>query len=98
MKILFATAHPYMPQMFGGLQASAHALASSLVKRGHAPSLLCGLMGEGWTGFRGRIIMKVFHQKAAQGTGLGYPVWRAWFPWEAVESIIEQTKPDLIYI
>ena len=98
MNILFATAQPYIPQMFGGLQTSTDELASHLVGAGRGVSVLCALMGSGTLGFVGRLKMKISGQKAACDTGLGYPVWRAWFPWEMIEWVLRQIKPDVVVI
>jgi len=98
LNILFATAQPYIQQMFGGLQTSTDELASHLAGAGRGVSVLCALMGSGTLGFVGRLKMKIFSQKAACDTRLGYPVWRAWFPWEMMEWVLRQIKPDVVVI
>ncbi|HEU5047121.1 MAG TPA: glycosyltransferase [Rickettsiales bacterium] len=98
MKILFATAHPFIPQMLGGLQSSSKQMALQLKQRGHEVSFLCALMGEGYIGMRGRVIMKLMRRKAARDMIDGIPIWRAWFPWESADYVLEQTKPDLVIV
>ena len=79
MNILFATAHPFIPQMFGGLQSSSKELALLLKQRGHNVSFLCALCGCGYLGLRGRLKMKLLRQKAVQDVVAGISVWRTWF-------------------
>ena len=37
-------------------------------------------------------------EKVARDTGLGYPVWRSWFPWENVAYVARKESPDLIVV
>jgi glycosyltransferase involved in cell wall biosynthesis len=98
MNILFVTAQPSTPQMMGGLQSSVDELALHLVQGGHQVSLLCALMGSGVLGIRGRLMMKLLRHKAARDTVVGYPVWRAWFPWESLAWVADRIKPDLVVV
>ena len=98
MKILFITAHPYLPQMVGGLQRDVEVMTSRLARRGHEVSLLCGLMPNGYTGVRGRLKLKLSTQKAVLDRSQGHPVWRSWHPWEAVEFVAQKTRPDIIVV
>ncbi len=36
--------------------------------------------------------------RVARDTGLGYPVWRSWFPWENVAYVARKEEPDLIVV
>jgi len=102
MNILFLTAHPYLPQMYGGLQTSVDQLCHSLIERGHKVSILCALMGNGLTGFKCRVRMQINKRlagcKVSRDTAPGYPVWRTWYPWEAVQYVAAKQKPDLIVV
>ncbi|MDE2030248.1 MAG: glycosyltransferase, partial [Alphaproteobacteria bacterium] len=102
MKILFATGHLYLPQMRGGLQHSTHQLCRSLQARGHGVSVLCALAPGGWVGTKSRAEMRVREIfsgcKVARDTAPGYPVWRTWFPWDAVAYVAQKEKPDLIVV
>lgn len=98
MNILIITAHPYMPQMYGGLQASADALAANLIKRGHAAAILSTLSGKGWMYFAGKLAMKLLAKKTVCDRLYGYPVWRAWFPWEQVGNVARAFKADAILV
>ena len=44
MRILFITAHKYLPQMRGGSQSSTNELCYDLMRRGHQVAVLAGLM------------------------------------------------------
>lgn len=96
--ILLATGQLFTPQMMGGLQESGNALAQQLKERGHSVSLLASLSDKGFIGLRGRLIMKLFNQRAAKDNVLGYPIWRAWFPWESLEWLVKRIKPDVIIV
>lgn len=98
MKILLATAHPYMPQITGGAQSSMHDLAGEFAKLGHDVSVLSGLTGKGWLGLRNRIALKLLRQNHVVDYGLGYPVHRAWFAWEAAADAIRRVNADVVVL
>jgi len=98
MKILFITAHPYLPQMRGGMQQSTNALVGSLEKKGHQASVLCALTPNGLIGKMGRLKIKLSKTKFAKDTGCGYPVYRSWFPWETVAAVVKNEQPDVIVV
>lgn len=95
MRILFGSAHPYLPQMYGGAQSSTHELVRQLRARGHEVAVLGGLTGEGWLGLRGRALLKLTRRGYVRDDGLGYPVYRAWFPDEVVRRVVEDFGADV---
>jgi glycosyltransferase involved in cell wall biosynthesis len=101
VNVLFITAHVYLPQMRGGLQSSTDELCRSLVARGHRVAVLAGLASRSLT-LKSRIKMQInsrlFGCKVTRETGLGYPVWYSWLPWEAVKHVARKEKPDLIVV
>ena len=96
MKILLANAHPYIPQMRGGAQSSMHDLAVEFARRGHEVGVLGGLTGEGWIGLKSRVKLKLGRQNHVVDHGLGYPVYRAWFAWEAVADVARRMGADVV--
>lgn len=98
MKILFITAHPYLPQMRGGMQQSTNALVNSLMNKGHQAAVLCALMPSGTIGKIGRFKIKLSQSKFAKDMGCGYPVYRSWFPWETVAGVAKKEQPDVIVV
>lgn len=80
LRILFATAHPHLPQIAGGLQASTDETIKGLVLRGHDARLLCGLTKAGTLGLRHRVTLKLSQGVTSGDDVLGYPVLRAWHP------------------
>lgn len=102
MKILFVTSHLHLPQLYGGLQTSTDQLCRRLMQRGHETALLAGLDATGKFGQESRIklhLNRAFHgHKVSRDTGLGYPVWRTWFPWQEAAYIVKKEKPDLVII
>lgn len=94
MRIILATAHPYLPQIAGGAQLNMHEMAIALRARGHHVTVVAGLTGEGSLGLRARLTLKLgrsFHCDSR----LGYPVIRTWFPWEAAHAIVRRVCPDV---
>ena len=95
MRILFGSAHPYLPQMYGGAQASTHELAKRLRARGHTVAVLAGLTGEGWLGIRGRLLLKLGRRGYVRDDSLGYPVFRAWFAETVAARVVQGFQPDV---
>jgi glycosyltransferase involved in cell wall biosynthesis len=102
LKILFITAHKYLPQMYGGLQSATHELCHALLHRGHDVAVLAGLMPGGYFALKSRIKMKINHKlsgcSVSKDTRLGYPVWYVWCPWDAVRHVAREQAPDLIVV
>ncbi|MFD2239242.1 glycosyltransferase [Aureimonas populi] len=98
MKILLATAHPYIPEIAGGAQSSTHDLASEFVHRGHEVSVLSGLIGIGWRGLRSRLALKLGPKKYVVDAGPGYPVYRAWFAWDVAAEVAERVGAEAIVL
>ncbi|MGC4025515.1 MAG: glycosyltransferase [Mesorhizobium sp.] len=98
MKVLFARGSGYLPESVGGVESSTHHLAQQLIERGHDVSVLAALFGDGIFGFKARVKMKLLRQPAVIDTFLGYPVTRAWFPWEAVSFAVKRTRPDVAVV
>lgn len=95
LRILFGSAHPYLPQMIGGAQTSTHELVERLRARGHTAAVLAGLTGEGWLGVRGRLGLKLRRRGYVCDRGLGYPVYRAWFAAQAARAVAADFGADV---
>ncbi|MEL7213950.1 MAG: glycosyltransferase [Pseudomonadota bacterium] len=95
MRILFGSAHPYLPQMRGGAQSSTDELVRRLKARGHEVAVLGGLTGQGWIGLRGRIRLKLGQRDYVIDHGLGYPVFRAWFAQDVVAKVVDNFQADV---
>ncbi len=102
MKVLFITAHKYLPQMRGGQQCSTDQLCHELLIRGHKVSVAAGLLPGGVFASKARIKMQINNRlcgvKFSREPGLGYPVYFSWNPWETVEFVAEQERPDVIVV
>jgi len=96
MKIVFASAHPYLPQIAGGSQSNTHEMTRELLARGHEISVLAGLTSDGWIGTRGRLMMKLLRCKAVRDDSQGYPVYRSWFAWEGAADVARSAAPDVV--
>ncbi|ESX81448.1 MULTISPECIES: glycosyltransferase [unclassified Mesorhizobium] len=98
MKVLFAGGNGYTPQFSGGVQSSTHHLVEQLREHGHDASVLAALFGDGMFGFKARAKMKLLRQRAVIDSYPGYPVVRAWFPWEAARFAVERLDPDVAVV
>ncbi|WP_227271325.1 glycosyltransferase [Roseobacter weihaiensis] len=95
LRILFGSAHPYLPQMYGGAQSSTHELVKRLRARGHEVAVLGGLTGEGWLGLRGRVLLKLTGRGYVRDDALGYPVFRAWFAETVARRVVQDFQADV---
>ncbi len=93
-RILFGSAHPYLPQLHGGAQSSTHELVTRLRGLGYPVAVLAGLTGEGWTGLRARIGLKLGRPFVRDDT-MGYPVYRAWFAQTAAAAAVRDFGADV---
>jgi glycosyltransferase involved in cell wall biosynthesis len=98
MKVLFAGGNGYYPEFHGGVQSSTHHLVEQLRKQGHEAAVLAALFGDGIFGTTTRIKLKVFRQGAVIDHFPGYPVVRAWFPWDAVPFAVSRLKPEVAVV
>ena len=98
MKVLFAGGNGYTPEFSGGVQSSTHHLVEQLRAHGHEASVLAALFGDGMFGFKARAKMKLMRQRAVIDTFPGYPVVRAWFPWEAAGFAIDKLRPNVAVV
>lgn len=94
MRFLFASAHPYLPQLAGGSQTNTHEMAQALIARGHQVAVLAGLTGAGLLGLRHRILLKARGRRASVDRTLGYPVYRGWHAWEGAGEAVAAFRPD----
>src|SRR5262245_42669285 len=98
MKVLFAAGNGYYPEFHGGVQSSTHHLVEQLRKQGHEAAVLAALFGDGIFGTTARIKLKVFRQGAVIDHFPGYPVVRAWFPWDAVPFAVSRLEPEVAVV
>jgi glycosyltransferase involved in cell wall biosynthesis len=98
MRILFAGGNGYYPEFHGGVQSSTHHLVEQLRSHGHEASVLAALFGDGAFGMAARIRLKLSRKDAVLDRFPGYPVVRAWFPWEAVPFAVARLAPDVAVV
>ncbi|KXF75874.1 glycosyl transferase family 1 [Paramesorhizobium deserti] len=98
MRVLFAGGNGYYPEFNGGVQSSTHHLVEQLRAQGHEAAVLAALFGDGIFGFKARAKMKLLRQPAVVDNFPGYPVVRAWFPWEAAGFAVERLKPQVAVV
>ncbi|WP_027487586.1 glycosyltransferase [Allorhizobium undicola] len=98
MKVLFAGGSGYYPEFNGGVQSSTHHLVKQLRQRKHDAWVLASLFGDGFFGFKTRAKLKLTRRPAVMDTYPGYPVMRAWHPWEAAGFVAETFRPDVAVV
>lgn len=98
MKIVIASAHPHFPQVTGGAQASAQDMAREMTRRGQDVVMLSALSGTGWTGLRGRILLKLTGRKTVSDRRFGHRSYRGWYPSEGVGEIVARERPDVAIV
>lgn len=98
MNVLFGSGKGYLPEFSGGVQSSTHHLALQLKAAGHQPSVLAALFGSGMFGLKARIKLKLSRHPGVIDQLPGYPVIRAWFPWDAGKFAVQKLKPDVAIV
>ncbi|MBX7483649.1 glycosyltransferase [Qipengyuania qiaonensis] len=84
--------------MIGGSQRTGDTLLRALARRGHEVALTAGLIGDGWLGLRGRILMKLTRRRAVRDRKLGYSTYRSWFPWQSAAEVARRFRPDVVVV
>jgi len=97
LRILIATEHVYLPQMFGGLQTSTDDLARSFGDRGHIVAVFSSLSKVGRIGLVARILLRLRRPFARDKT-LGYDCFRTWRPAGKVAAIVRRFRPDCVIV
>jgi glycosyltransferase involved in cell wall biosynthesis len=98
MRILLVSAHPYIPQIAGGLQSNTHELALELLRRGHVVAVASGLTKRGYIGGRARALRVLLRREAAVDMSQGYPVYRTWHVCDAAAEISQAFQPDVVIV
>ena len=100
MKVLFASAEPYLPGAGGGAEHSIHALARALLAARHACEVLAGV-ARGGPRFRHQLARRFLgsgDRLARRDHRNGYATWRA-VPREvpdAIEERLDAFRPDVV--
>ena len=97
LRILIASSHYYLPQVYGGLQTATHELALTLKDRGHSVATLFAINKKGRIGFLGRISAKL-KLPYTRDADLGYDCFRAWGPVGAVASVVQRFEPSCVIV
>lgn len=97
MRILFASTHPYLPEMSGGVQSSTHELSVALRGLGHEVGVLAGLTGRVGIGLLARIRLKL-GARVATDASCGYTVMRHWDPPSIADAVRDIFRPDVVVV
>lgn len=98
MRILFAIAHPYLPQLTGGTQINTHHLVEALIQRGHAVAVCSGLLPVGFRARLDQVLIKSRLDRTPCNRLMGYPLYRTWFPQDELARTAARFRPDVIVV
>ena len=98
MRVLFASAHKYLPELHGGMEVNTHQLVARLSRVGLSVGILAGLMGRGITGVRAKVQMGLFGRSVCVDKALGYSVWRAQDSSTVAADVAELFQPDIVVV
>ncbi len=98
MRIVFASGNGYLPEFSGGVQSSTDHLVRECNAKGHEAWVFAALFGQGKAGLVARLKLKLSRSAIATDHQLGYPVMRAWVPWDAADEVMRQVRPDVVLI
>lgn len=99
MRILFALAEPYLPEVVGGGPLDVHQLALQLGRRGHQVHVATGRAGRSrLLGYRLAQKVSGEHLITRHGTEWGYPVTRVgtWLLPALVDQLLSGSRFDLV--
>lgn len=82
MEIAFVSGNPHLPQVVGGVEVNTHELATELVRREHAVSVMAKLSLRNFFGLRRVAGGLVSGSRVCMDRDLGYPVFRSRRPWD----------------
>lgn len=95
LRIALCTAHPFPPQLIGGAQRSMQQLGSILASIGHEVCFFTGLSGKGWLALQARLIFKTRQRSIIKSELEGFPVFRAWHPFDNIDEFINLFHPQV---
>lgn len=98
MRILFCSAHPYMPQIHGGAQSSTHELAVELRAAGHEVAVLAGLTRQTWLGLYSRVKLRLGAKGYVRDRHFGYTTYRAWFADRVATEVARDFRAEVIVL
>ncbi|MBI2750243.1 MAG: glycosyltransferase [Burkholderiales bacterium] len=87
MRVLFASVYPHLPDVIGGLQTTTDDLCTALIGMGAQAAVLCGLSEHGTD-----------HALPRRDDTLGYPVFRASHPIQALAVLAASWEPSIIVV
>lgn len=92
------TVHPYLPQQIGGRECAIHETAVEMLRAGHEPMVMSGLLPGDWIFFRNKLLAKLSRSRYPRDVHAGYAVFRGW-DWEhGLSEIVARYRPDAAII
>lgn len=98
MRILLATAHPYLPQIVGGAELSTHVMCQQMKNCHHEVAVLAQLSPHGLFGLRSRILRKLSGSRFSTDRGLGYPAYRGWDLANDLPQVLPRFRADGVIV
>lgn len=98
MRVLFLTAHKYLPEVRGGMETNTHLIAKRLIECGHVVGVVAQLDGSGYVGTLSRLKMKMLGTNSVRDSFLGYTTWRSWDTLSVCDHVFDAFRPDVVIL
>ncbi|MGO4893900.1 glycosyltransferase [Flavobacterium sp. W21_SRS_FM6] len=98
MRILFLSAHKYLPELCGGMEINTHDMIKLLMQQGHHVSVCAGFLGGGILGLKSRINRLLKSYQWVESKYTNYNVYRSFNIIDDVVDIINKEKPDCVIL
>ena len=98
MRILFASAQPFLPQIVGGVETSTIELARALVARGHEVASMNGIATGDGLHLRNRIVARLSGRTFPADSLAGVRVYRGWDFDRGLPEVVARFRPDAVVV
>jgi glycosyltransferase involved in cell wall biosynthesis len=99
MRILFVTHSAFLPEVKRGQEHNTDQLCKALMKRGHQPAVVAGLISSGLVGKWASLRTKIGeHRRAVLDHFAGYPIYRSWNVDFAFDNVLADFTPDIVVV
>ncbi|HLI21590.1 MAG TPA: glycosyltransferase [Stellaceae bacterium] len=99
MRILFVTHSAFLPEVKRGQERNTDQLCRALIKRGHEPGVVAGLISAGFVGKWASLRSKLGeHRRALVDRFAGYPTYRSWDVDFCFDQVLDDFRPDIVVV
>lgn len=98
MRILFASAQPFLPQIVGGMEVSTLELARMLRRRGHKVALCARIASGGALWLRNRLLARLTGRAFLRDRCAGVDAYRGWDIERGLPEVLARFRPDAVVV